>query len=416
MDILKKYLDQIKAEKDLKEKTKIFLKSNFETETRQKVKKSSFREVFGMKKLLLAASAVAVCAIFTVGGYAYSRTPVNFVSLDINPSIEVGVNAFDKVVSVEGINEDGKKLLEGQKVTGLALKEAIAALVQEAAEQEYIAEDGSTVIAVTAESKKEGKAVELRNESEQGVSLAMSNKQAIATIYSDCSDLALRTEAKEMGISPGKFKLIRMLQVLDPDITLEQYKDAKVSEIIAKANEILQKEGLPEEQSVALIEVINKIEDTGNRVRAAKEQALQKQNQNANRNGVLGQEGDGALNQNKEQEQNQNRQQSQNAPGDQGNAEANRNQNQNLITVEGTQQQEAEQEREKNGTGVSPKQTDDEDLTNTNQQQNQANGAQEPLAGNTENGKDTSGSENTPGEAGNTAQDNGNGNGGGNTN
>ena len=68
--------------------------------------------IFMKKKIALA---LAACAILSSGGgvYAYAKTPVAYVSMDINPSVELGVNAFDKVVSVEAYNDDGKKILEG---------------------------------------------------------------------------------------------------------------------------------------------------------------------------------------------------------------------------------------------------------------------------------------------------------------
>jgi hypothetical protein len=42
-----------------------------------------------------------------VGGYAFYNTPINYVSFDVNPSVELGLNFFDKVVSCEACNEEG---------------------------------------------------------------------------------------------------------------------------------------------------------------------------------------------------------------------------------------------------------------------------------------------------------------------
>ena len=53
-----------------------------------------------MKKNIALALLVGVILSLAGGGYAYAKTPVAYVSMDINPSVELGVNAFDKVVSV----------------------------------------------------------------------------------------------------------------------------------------------------------------------------------------------------------------------------------------------------------------------------------------------------------------------------
>ena len=37
-------------------------------------------------------------------------TPIAEISIDINPSIELRVNRFDQVISVDGLNGDGQAL------------------------------------------------------------------------------------------------------------------------------------------------------------------------------------------------------------------------------------------------------------------------------------------------------------------
>ena len=46
------------------------------------------------------------------GGTWLYFTPTMEISVDINPSIELGVNRFDRVISVDGYNEDGQALAQ----------------------------------------------------------------------------------------------------------------------------------------------------------------------------------------------------------------------------------------------------------------------------------------------------------------
>lgn len=293
-----RYMQNINAEESLKQKT--IERVNKALAAKQSNKKE---EHFKMRKLLIAACITLAVLGLGAGGYIYYQTPVNYVSLDINPSIELGINAFDTVVCAEAANEDGENVLEGQDIEGLPVEEAIDALVQEAADQGFVAEDGSTVIAVTAESDDEEKALELQEKSANGVSLAMSTKNMFAAVYKDCSDLELRTQAKELGVSPGKYKLIMMLQTLDPTVNPEDYKDAKVNEIMKKANEMLQVQNSGEEQNIEeqnqaqngeteQEQIANKIKDTAEQVKQAQEKAKEKQDKedkenqdNGNKNG-----------------------------------------------------------------------------------------------------------------------------------
>jgi len=276
MDSFKKYMDKVKAEEELKEKAKDYVRAALASESQNRKDNIYLRGGRSMrKKVLITVASIAICLGVSGGGYAYYTTPVNYVSLDINPSVELGINAFDTVVTVEPANEDGQALVEGlpedQDLTGIPVEEAVADLVEEAVDQDYIADDGSTVIAVTAESDDEEDALDLQEKSAAGVSLAMSNKKVIAAVYKDCSDLALRTEAKALGISPGKYKLIKMLQTLDPEITVDQYKDAKVSQIIGDANQILG--GLTEDELTDIGINVEKIKGTEKALQKAEDKA-----------------------------------------------------------------------------------------------------------------------------------------------
>ena len=204
-----------------------------------------------MKKLLVALSAAAACALLAIGGYAYYSTPVNYVSFDINPSVELGLNTFGTVVSAESCNEDGALLLQNRTFTRLSLEDALGGLVEEAGKQGFLAQDGSSVIAVTAESERTETAARLQADCENDVRLALQTQNRNAVVYTDCSDLQLRTRAQAAGVSPGKYKLIAALQALEPDVSVEDYRDAKNTDIIAKAGALLEKSGAGQDDAYA---------------------------------------------------------------------------------------------------------------------------------------------------------------------
>lgn len=214
-----------------------------------RMKKTVFTIFFAI--VLLAASATGV--------YAYT-TPVKYISLDINPSVELAVNTFNIVIDAQAMNEDAETILEGHTVKNMSVEKAVNTLVESAVDNNYIAADGSSVISITTEAEDEEENEELQEQCSNGVSLAMSNKSAIAAMYQDSSDPALREEAKTLGISPGKYKLIKMLQTIDPTITVEEYKDAKVNEIIRKANELLVASGYEGKQNEELDEIADQLE------------------------------------------------------------------------------------------------------------------------------------------------------------
>jgi hypothetical protein len=170
----------------------------------------------------------------------YYKTPVNYVSLDINPRVELGLNRFDLVVEAEGINADGNSLLNGIKIMNMSADTAIETIFLKAEEKGYIRDDGSTVIAVTALSKQDDEAAKIRVQADKTLRVMISKGTLNAIVYTDSADLLLRTEAREFGLSPGKYKLILLLQSLDSDIEIDQYRNTRITDILAKANELLQ--------------------------------------------------------------------------------------------------------------------------------------------------------------------------------
>ena len=51
-----------------------------------------------------------------LGGRWLYFTPMAAISIDINPSLELSVNRFDRVIAITGFNEDGQALSDALDV------------------------------------------------------------------------------------------------------------------------------------------------------------------------------------------------------------------------------------------------------------------------------------------------------------
>ena len=190
------------------------------------------------RKIALVLLAGAVLS-GGVGVYAHAKTtPVAYVSVDINPSVELGVNAFDEVVSAEAYNEDGEKVLEGTDLINTNIDEAVNTVISNAVTEGYISEDGTSAIEITTTTDEEEVAAELDESLNEVAEEVLNDNEVEATVETENVALARRDEARELGITPGKLNLIQKLQALDPTITVEDYKDSSVKEIQKKAKEL----------------------------------------------------------------------------------------------------------------------------------------------------------------------------------
>ena len=273
-DQFKNYMNKIEADTELKENTKKYVREALSNRMNQRVredKRTIFTGSFFTKKILAAACSVAACAFLSISGYAYYITPVNYISLDINPSVELGVNGFDKVVSAKGINDEGKSLVKEQRVTHMSVEDAIRALIMEAAGQNYIHEDGSTVIAVTAEAEKKRDVEDLQQDCIKGINSALGSMNISAIIYKGSVNLDIRAEAENLNVSPGKLNLIQYLQTLDPGATVDQYRNTSITEIIEDANELLMDRGAPDSQNEELGGIAGEIIEAAEQLQGVRE-------------------------------------------------------------------------------------------------------------------------------------------------
>jgi hypothetical protein len=174
----------------------------------------------------------------SVAAVSYYKTPASYLSLDINPSVELGVNGFGRIVSATAYNSEGTVILNGQNIMDADVESAVHTLVKSAAQKGFVAQDGSTVISVTSETDNTSDAIELEDAAAQGAETAIKSEGKTATISRDHIPLKKRDEAKKLAITPGKLSLIRKLQALDPSVTVSEYKNAKVTDIMKRIDEL----------------------------------------------------------------------------------------------------------------------------------------------------------------------------------
>ena len=190
------------------------------------------------------ALALGACIILGSGGgvYAYAKNPVAYVSMDINPIVELGVNAFDKVVSIEAYNEDGKKILEGTNLINYNVSDAVSTVISNAISDGYITKDVTTTAAVAVEittsTDKENVATKLNESLKEAADKTLDNNNVDVEVETEEVALARRDDARTLGITPGKLNLIQKLQALDPTITVEEYKSSSVKDIQKKTKEL----------------------------------------------------------------------------------------------------------------------------------------------------------------------------------
>lgn len=216
---IKSAFEAVRADEKLKENTKTYV-------TRQ-ICKLSLRQ----KKLHHRFAVFAVCLallLFIGGGYYLYFVPTSVISIDINPSFELNINRFNKVVGIKGYNEDGETLASALDISFMNYDQAVDEILNNQEIKELLAKD--EILTITAVSDQ--------GEAENMLSVIQNCVSGNKNIYCYSANPDKVAKAHEIGLSYGKYKAFLELSELREDVTPEQIKDMSMKEIRDMIEEI----------------------------------------------------------------------------------------------------------------------------------------------------------------------------------
>lgn len=206
---IKSAFDNIRAEEELKEKTSRYVAARIE------------KRRPGFMAVRLAPMLACLALVILVGGWAWF-SPSATISVDINPSLELGVNRFDKVVQVVGWNEDGRELASSLDLKYMDYDKALEQIMGSEEISSLLSGDGVMTVAVVGD-----------NEAQCGRLLSgvrsCTAGQGNAYCYS-ASEEELE-EAQTVGLSYGKYRAYLELTQAGGQLSPDQVRDMSMREI-----------------------------------------------------------------------------------------------------------------------------------------------------------------------------------------
>ncbi len=100
-------------------------------------------------------SALAACLVLAAAVSLFAAGQMTYASvyMAINPEVRIDVNRWDRVVSVEGVNDDGRQLLVGYEPGRQELDLVMDELVDRAIDQGYLHEGGTVTLTLDGSEK-----------------------------------------------------------------------------------------------------------------------------------------------------------------------------------------------------------------------------------------------------------------------
>ena len=171
------------------------------------IKEKAMRRKVGLRAM---AAAAAIFFMLTGAGALIYDTPAYYVSLDVNPSVMMEVNLFERVIGMEALNEDAKDLLKGLALKNKNIEDVISEIISRLEENGYFDEEGANILIASA-AKSEEKAERLAGKLRGAVEDEIADNGFRAEVSAGAVGYEMVQEAKALGITPGKLNIITNL-------------------------------------------------------------------------------------------------------------------------------------------------------------------------------------------------------------
>lgn len=209
MNNIEKAFSQITASESLKRRTADFVISR--TQAQRKTQRV---------RLWCATAAVFILILGGFGFHTLNTTPVSYISIDVNPSIELTLNRFQRVLSATPYNQDGEAVLDDLNLEGKIYTDAIEELLAGQAFSSYATSDAALTFTVVSD--QEGSLI-------SGIQDCVDKTSFSAACKT--SDPEAMARAHDNQLSFGKYRAFLELQQYDASVTPDQVRSMTMRQI-----------------------------------------------------------------------------------------------------------------------------------------------------------------------------------------
>lgn len=181
--------------------------------------KRSFKDYY-----IWAFVCLMVLLVFGVIGFnIYDNNKiVSYLSIDINPSVMLGVTKHDEVKEVNILNDDAKELVKDLNLKGEDSLVATNKIIDKAVELGYIdknEEDNAVLVSTYCNNKE--KSHKMRNRVNNSVNKHLNVKRIRVLIASEELTLEDAKKANQYGVSEAKILFVKRALRENPDLKFE---------------------------------------------------------------------------------------------------------------------------------------------------------------------------------------------------
>ena len=213
---IKKAFDEVRASELTKKRAEIYVR---------KMTMDYGRDRAAQKRRKSRIAACIAALLLSVSALSAWFVPATVISMDVNPSLAMKVNVFDRVVSLDGLNDDGEALASGLNLRAETYVRAMRRLLLSDGMAPYLS--NGSMFSITVVGSGSGHTTEmLANVACCALSVAEKENVYYCTVDADTA-----RAAKSAGLSAARYQALLLLKEIDPAYTAEQVREMSMREI-----------------------------------------------------------------------------------------------------------------------------------------------------------------------------------------
>lgn len=181
---------------------------------------------FRRARMLAALAACLVLVALGAGGAAWMLLPSAYVAIDMNPSLELGINRIDRVASTEAFNDDGAAVLAAADVKGMTYEDAMDAI--DDALDTYRAKSSAVRVTIVCDD-------EARASSLETVGTHCLDRNGTGSVTCSHASEEEHHAAHDTGLGLGKYRVYQQLLDAGVDITADEANAMTMRELLELA-------------------------------------------------------------------------------------------------------------------------------------------------------------------------------------
>lgn len=195
----------------------------------EKEEKTSIMRSLTVRRLVPTLAGVALAVAIFAGSIGLYNENFQTVYIDINPSVALKLNRFERVIGVEYLNEDAKELLSGVKLVGCDATEALSVVIEACNSAGYVQDDSEIYISATSkDEQKSEKLLEKLKGHTEGMKADEGETYAVNTYNAKKAD---KERYEKSSVSPAKYDIIEDIIDEDGEYTFASLKDKSMGEL-----------------------------------------------------------------------------------------------------------------------------------------------------------------------------------------